>query len=122
MSAAAMNARARYTGAVARLQNLAKALEEIAKGEGLRAANERIEAVFRGVAMSKLPKHVATGNALAVVDVHPDAHGIALRQPRYLRYQRKWWPFSRGVPPFLLNRALKIYREELQRLLAKGTQ
>ena len=112
-----MNGSARYAGAVARLQNIARALEAAAAGASVQAANDRIRSMFEAVAASRLPKHELTGNALSVVKVFPDARGIALAQPAYLRYQR-WWPSSRGVPPFLLTKALKYYREELQKLLA----
>ena len=156
-----MGAVAKYALAVKRLQDLAAALTKAASGEVLKAANARIQARMEKVVSSKLPPHKDTGLAETIVHVFPDAHGIALKQPRYLRYQGErraeaiarreaakaakaqtdkrswivgllrgkepeapkakarpnWWPFSRGVPPFILNQAAKIYAEELHKLL-----
>jgi hypothetical protein len=149
-----LSAVAKYALAVKRLQDLAAALRATADGEFVKAANDRIQARMEKIVSDKLPKHKQSGFALAVVDVYPDAHGIGMKQPRYLRYQREprkpakarapkkrvavrrwphvklvakakggkrqnWWPFARGVPPFILQQAAKIYAEELQKLLKR---
>lgn len=154
-----LNAVARYSLAVQRLQQLAKGLRAIADGETVRAANVRIEAQMQRIVDSKLPPHRDTGNAEAIVTIIPDAHGIALRQPKYLRYQGEpraaaiarraeakaspkrtgiaallfgrgssaprrngrtnWWPFARGIPPFVLKQAAEIYAEETRKRLER---
>lgn len=116
-----MSAGRGFAAAVARVQGLALALKAVANGEAARAAQARVERLFTAIAESKLPTHHESGHAEGVVKARPDAWGIALDQPGYLRYQRRWWPFARGVGPVLLRRVAKIYQQELARLLSTSS-
>jgi hypothetical protein len=118
------------TGARARLARLAVGLRGAAGGEVVERAVAKVADQVRAVVVAKLARHEETGAAAgatvtttagAMVQIHgmPPAKGKRWAGRSYVSLHR-WWPFSRGMPPFVVKRASLIFAREL--VLALGVK
>ena len=117
------------SAARARLEKLARGLEQVAGGAVLARAVAKVAEQIRAVAADKLGKHELSGAAAALTVVDQSGglitlHGMPPRNGKtsagksYLSMYG-WWPFRRGsMPPFVVTRAAQIFANEV--LLALG--
>jgi hypothetical protein len=114
----------------ARLARLAVGLRAAAGGEVVARAVAKVADQVRAVVVAKLARHEETGAAAgatvtttsgAMVQVHgmPPAQGKRWAGRSYVSLHG-WWPFSRGMPPFVVKRASLIFAREL--VLALGVK
>lgn len=107
----------RLGGAYARLQLVYKNMLRIGSGEAVAKTLERIGDQVQAVALAKIGEHFDTGRAESAEMTTISGSTITESNIRYLRYHR-WWPFRGGkMPPFIMQRALKIFGEETVKLL-----
>lgn len=105
-----MGSRVAFAGlseARARVARLAEALHRAAGGEVIERATAEIQAQIDAVAADRLGRHRATGDAAGSLDVRISGSLVTLTANSYLRFHG-WWPFRRGMPPFILKRAAVI--------------
>jgi len=112
------------TAARARLARLAADLRAAASGEVIERAAAKIAEQIVAVAEAKTTKHMRTGDARGSVQLTRAGGKIELSTVDYLRFHA-WWPFRRGMPPFVVKRASLIFARELVNALgvkADGTE
>lgn len=123
MSEASKLAWSGLSAARKRLAELAANLRSAASGSVTAAAAEKVADLVRKVATAKLSAHEESGAAagLTVVDVSgglvelhgmPGCNGKKWAGKSYVS-TFGWWPFRRGMPPFILKQAGVIYAREL---------
>lgn len=105
------------SGARARLQTIVNGLRDAAGGEAVARAAAKVQAQIDAVSKSKLTTHKLSGNALAVARPTHSGGLIQLTAPRYVNYHG-WWPFRRGMPPFVVKRAAQLFAAELLALVS----
>jgi len=106
-------------GSAVSFQGLSKARAQVAQLAAalrdapgvLNRAAVKVQAQVDAVARSRVGKHVATGVAQGSLTVAADGSLVKLSAARYLDYHA-WWPFRRGMPPFVLKRAAQILAAE----------
>lgn len=109
--------RANVSGAISRLGRLSAGLRRVADGEAATAAAEQLAAEVLEDARAALSGHVRSGHAEDVLAVTSSASGVELSAAGYLRFHPGWWPFAEGLSAYTA-RAVALYREQVQRLLA----
>jgi hypothetical protein len=113
MSAKSIAAFGDLSKARRRVQTLVTGLRAIGSGEALERAVDKIQEQVDAVAHDKAGRHVETGQALASVTTRATGGLIQLSGVRYLNFHG-WWPFRRGMPPFVLKRAALILATEVK--------
>lgn len=116
MSAKSIGAFTDLSKARRRVHTLVTGLQVIASGEALERAAARIQEQIDAVATDKATSHIETGNALSTIEASRAGGLIRLSNVRYLAFH-KWWPFRRGMPPFVLKRAAIILAAEVKAAL-----
>ncbi len=101
-----------------RFRKLAANLAKIASGEVLDRVIGRVVEQMSGVARDKLARHNHSGNAASVTRARKDSNAVRITYPAYLHFH-KWWPFSKGLPRFIVSRAAKLLREETKAQLSR---
>lgn len=128
MSARSIVTFAGITRARARLAEVVAGLREIASGAVRDRAAAKVRDQVEKVAATRLAAHDMTGAAASamvvdrtggLVQLHdlPSANGKQWSGKSYVSLQ-SWWPFRRGMPPFIVGRAIKIYEAELHAALS----
>lgn len=100
-----------------RLARLAAGLRDAASGAVLARAAAKVGAQLAAVAEQKTSAHQLSGNARGSIVLTVGGGHVELTTARYLSYH-SWWPFRRGMPPFVVKRAVIIFAREL--LVALG--
>lgn len=112
-----MNVYATITGARARLQAAADGLRAAASGAVVERAAAKVQTQVDKVAHKFTSAHRLSGDADDSVDTTTAGGLIQLRTVGYLRFHADWL-FRRGMPPFVISNALKIFTAELVAALA----
>lgn len=103
-----------------RLSELVAGLRDAASGavaeRAARAVQEQVAAVTKRI----LGQHVDSGHAQETAEATHAGNVVQLSASGYLKYHA-WWPFRSGMPPFVLARATRIYKAELEAALAGKT-
>ena len=100
------------TSARARLARLTVGLREAASGEVVARAVAKVAEQIEAVAKAKTSKHTLSGTAADSVALARAGGVVALSTVGYLKFHA-WWPFRRGMPPFVVTRASLIFAREL---------
>jgi hypothetical protein len=111
----------------ASFQGLSKARKQLAAlAAGLRdhdgvvaRAAAQVAAQVEAVSRSKVNAHRDTGAAASSVDVAATGGLVLHKVNRYLDYH-SWWPFRRGMPPFVVKRAAEIFAREFLSTIGAG--
>ncbi len=92
-----------------RLAEVTAGLRAAASGAVVERAAAQVQAQIDAVSRAKLAKHTASGAALGALKASRSGGLVQLTAKGYLRYHR-WWPFRRGMPPFVTRNATKIFK------------
>lgn len=104
------------SSARARLARLSAGLHQAASGEVMSRAANKIADQIEAVAKAKTAAHQVTGGASRTVAIAVHGGIITLGSIGYLKFHA-WWPFRRGMPPFVVKRASLIFARELLNVL-----
>jgi hypothetical protein len=104
------------TSARKRLARLAEGLREAASGEVVARAVAKIGQQIVAVAEKKTTQHRDTGAARGSVELATTGGLVQLSTVGYLKFHA-WWPYRRGMPPFVVKRAALIFARELVNVL-----
>jgi hypothetical protein len=116
------------SAARARLEKLARGLEQVAGGTVLERAGAKVAEQVRSIARDKLAAHEMSGTAASLTVVSQSGglvtlHGMPPRNAKngagrsYVSIFA-WWPFRRGMPQNVVKRAAQIFAAEV--LLSLG--
>ncbi len=100
-----------------RFADLAARLREAASGAVVERAAQAIGAQVQAVAKRLTSAHQDSGAAASGLTVTASGGLVQLTSNRYLGYH-PWWVFRSGMPPFVIARALKIFKAELEAAIA----
>lgn len=103
---------ANITKARARLQTIVDGLRLAAGGVVVERAAVKVQAQIDAVSKAKLDVHEESGASLASAQTAHYGGLVQLTTTDYLRFHG-WWPFRRGMPPFVVTRAARIFAAEL---------
>ena len=96
-----------------RLVDLAARLREAASGGVVARAAQAVQAQVDKVAHRIASEHKLTGAADAALVTTSTGALVQLRHIQYLGFHA-WWPFRSGMPPFVVSRAARIFKAELE--------
>jgi hypothetical protein len=116
-----MSSRIAFAGlsaARSRVARLAAGLSQIAGGAVLQRAAAKIGEQIVAVAEQRAAAHQETGTARGSVQLTMSGPLVQLSNIGYLHFH-SWWPFRRGMPPFVLKRASVILSREVLGLLSE---
>ena len=115
------------SSARARFGRLSEGLRLAASGEVLARAVAKVSEQIEAVVRARLSAHELSGTAARETQVTVSGAMIQIRgmpsrnaknaQGRSYVSLYRWWPFSRGMPPFVVKRASLIFARELLNVL-----
>jgi flagellar biosynthesis GTPase FlhF len=100
-----------------RLSDLVNGLREATSGAVVARAARKVQEQITAVTNRILGEHVYSGTARSSSLALASGSVVQLSSIGYLKYH-PWWPFRRGMPPFVVTRATKIFKAELEAALA----
>jgi hypothetical protein len=112
VSAASQAAFQNLSKARAMLMQLVPRLRGAASGQVVDRAAAKVQEQIDKVGRKYTEQHKLSGDAAATLNVTRDGGLVLLKANRYLDYH-DWWPFRRGMPPFVINHAVKVLQAEL---------
>ncbi len=102
-----------------RVADLAKGLRAAASGVVIERSAAKVRTLVATVAEKWIGRHTDTGAAAASLVAAASGSLVTVTANGYLRFQR--WPFSKGMPRFILRQASIIMARELMALIgSKG--